>query len=204
MTYKSHFWDFPGRICSLSSFPVLDCASRPAAVRAKLNRLTFHRGHETSKAVAEHVTSAHSNVRELWRCLCYSVLNMVRCGVAGHPREWEWLGCHEIMGKRRRYRLLDLERLFWRLRTEDSAEAKRHLEAALTEAIANGQVKREPLWTESLAVGSSGFLEKIKPLILSRLETEVVEMAEDLKALQEAPASYGRKTGSKSGANDQN
>ena len=142
--------------------------------------------------------------RYLWRCLCYIELNMVRCGVVGHPREWEWLGYHEIMGKRRRYRLLDLERLCWRLGTEDPAEAKRHLEAALAEAIAKGQVKREPLWTESLAVGSNGFLEKIKPLILSRRETEVVETAEGLKALREAAASYGQKTGSKSGANDQN
>jgi len=31
----------------------------------------------------------------------------------------------------------------------------------------------EPIWTESLAVGSGGFVEKIKPMVLSRRETEV-------------------------------
>ena len=34
-------------------------------------------------------------------------LKMVRCGMVGHPREW--VGYHEIMGSRRRYRLLDLD-----------------------------------------------------------------------------------------------
>jgi putative transposase len=92
----------------------------------------------------------------LWRCLCYVELNMVRCGVVSHPRQWEWVGYHEIMGTRRRYRLLDLERLCWRLPTGDLPELSKHLEAALAEAIARDQVKREPLWTESLAVGSAG------------------------------------------------
>ncbi len=37
------------------------------------------------------------------------------------------------------------------------------------------QFKREPCWTEGLAVGSAGFLERIRPLILSRQETELVQ-----------------------------
>src|SRR6478752_2933299 len=38
--------------------------------------------------------------RYLWRCLCYIELNMVRAGVVRHPREWEWVGFHEIMRQR--------------------------------------------------------------------------------------------------------
>ena len=34
----------------------------------------------------------------LWQCLCYIELNMVRCGVVAHPRDWAWVGYHEIMG----------------------------------------------------------------------------------------------------------
>jgi hypothetical protein len=41
----------------------------------------------------------------LWRCLRYIELNMVRCAVVAHPKEWEWVGHHEIMGDRSRYRL---------------------------------------------------------------------------------------------------
>lgn len=39
-----------------------------------------------------------------------------------HPREWEWVGCHKIMEHRRRYRLLALERLCWRLRAGSLVE----------------------------------------------------------------------------------
>jgi hypothetical protein len=38
--------------------------------------------------------------------------------------------------------------------------------------MGNEHVNREPIWTESLAVGRAGFVEKIQPLILSRRETE--------------------------------
>jgi putative transposase len=51
---------------------------------------------------------------ENWECLGYIELNSVRCGVVAHPREWERVGYHEIMGQRRRYRVIDLDRLRWR------------------------------------------------------------------------------------------
>jgi Transposase and inactivated derivatives len=139
--------------------------------------------------------------RYLWRCLCYVELNMVRCGVVSHPKEWEWVGYHEIMGQRRRYRLLDLDRLYWRLGTDDAEKVRRHLEAALSDAIARGEVKREPIWTESLAVGSAGFVEKSKPMVLTRRETEVTEVGEGVSVLQETPLAYGQELTPKSARN---
>ena len=138
----------------------------------------------------------------LWRCLCYIELNMVRCGVVSHPREWEWVGYHEIMGERRRYRLLDLDRLCWRLQMADLDALRGNLSAALDEALAREQMKREPCWTECLAVGSRSFVDRIGPLILSRQETEVVEAAEGIWALQEAAVPYGLERGVKSGRNE--
>jgi putative transposase len=88
----------------------------------------------------------------LWRCLCYIELNMLRCGRVSHPCEWVWLGYHEIMGQRQRYRLLDLDRLCRRLQADSLGEVQRNLEAALGEQIAQEQFKREPCWTEGLAV----------------------------------------------------
>lgn len=85
----------------------------------------------------------------LWRCLCYIELNMVRCGKVAHPQDWEWLGYPEIMGQRQRYRLMDLERLCWRLRTENVPKLGKNLEAALRQRIAEGQLKREPCWTRA-------------------------------------------------------
>ena len=83
-------------------------------------------------------------------------------------------------------------------------ELRRQLEAALVEVIAQGKVEREALWTESLAVGSAGFVERIKPLLLSRRETEVIQTPDGLAILQELVVPYGQKTHSKNGANGQN
>jgi putative transposase len=128
----------------------------------------------------------------LWQCLTYIELNMVRCGVVAHPSQWEWLGYHEIMGRRRRYRLLDLERLCWRMGTSSLEEVRRNLEAKLGEMIKLAELRRQPCWTESLAVGEPAFLERVRPLILSRRETEIVEEGAGLWSLREAGVPYGR------------
>jgi putative transposase len=136
----------------------------------------------------------------LWRCLSYIELNMVRCGVVKHPSQWEWLGYHEIMGRRRRYRLVDLERLCWRLGTTSLVEVRKNLEAALQERIQRDGLKREPCWTESLAVGGPEFVKRIQPLMLSRRETEIVEEQPGIWALKETEVSYSSESGSKSDA----
>jgi putative transposase len=140
----------------------------------------------------------------LWRCLCYIELNMVRCGVVEHPRDWPWVGYHEMVGHRRRYRLIDVDRLCWRLRAGNIEEVRKNLVASLAERIARKEVKREPCWTESLAVGSLGFVEKVKPLILFRRETEAVPAIGNACALQETAIPYGQKTALKSAANARN
>ncbi len=65
------------------------------------------------------------------------------------------------MGRRQRYRLVDLERLCWRLGTDNLEEVRTVLEVTLKETLARDEVKREGCWTESLAVGTPAFVEKI-------------------------------------------
>ena len=134
----------------------------------------------------------------LWRCLCYIELNMVRVGVVSHPREWEWVGYREIMGERKRNRLLDLERLCWRLGTDDLGAVQNNLEASLAESLAREQVRRQPCWTESLVVGSTEFVRRMQPLILSRQETEIEEGPDGVWTLREAAAPYDKETAPKS------
>jgi len=119
-----------------------------------------------------HATLVESG-NYLWECLCYIELNMVRCGAVKHPREWEWVGYREIMGERKRYRLLDLERLCWRLGVDSLDDVRKNLSVSLTERIARNELKREPCWTQSLAVGSVDFLRKVQPQIRWRRETEI-------------------------------
>ena len=128
----------------------------------------------------------------LERCQQYIELNMVRCSVVAHPREWKWVGYHEIMGRRQRYRLLDLDRLCWRLGNVSLSEVRARLDRGLGEAIAGDQCRREGWWTESLAVGGSGFVEGIRPQILSRREMEIVEPETGIWTLREEAAPYGR------------
>jgi hypothetical protein len=79
-------------------------------------------------------------------------------------------------------------------------EVRANLEAVLQERVERDELKREPCWTESLAVGSPEFVKRMQPLILSRRETEIVEEEAGLWVLKEAEAPYGSKWGSKSGA----
>ena len=140
----------------------------------------------------------------LWRCLCSIELNRVRCGRVAHPQQWDWLGYHEILGQRRRYRVLDLDRLCWRLQADSLTEVRNNLKAALGEQIAQEQFQREPCWTEGVAVGSAAFLERIRPLILARQETELVQQDGEIWVLQEDLVPYGAKTGLKNAPNGLN
>ena len=130
-------------------------------------------------------------------CLCYIELNMVRCKVVEHPRDWEWVGFQDIMGNRKRYRLIDVERLCWRLGAANVEDVRKNLMASLAERIARDEVKRQTCWTESLAVGSQGFVETVKPLILFRSRTEMVLTTDDTWVLREALIPYGQKAGLK-------
>ena len=49
--------------------------------------------------------------KHLLNCLRYVDLNMVRAGEVAHPSEWPQCGYDELRGKRKRYRLLDLDGL---------------------------------------------------------------------------------------------
>jgi hypothetical protein len=68
-------------------------------------------------------------------------------------------------------------------------------EFSLREAMARDKMKREACWTESLAVGSKNYLERIKTLILSRQETELVSESQGMWVLQESEIPYGQKRG---------
>ena len=125
----------------------------------------------------------------LWQCLKYVELNMVRCGVVRHPRDWQWSGYGELMGLRKRNRLLDVEKLLWLLRVGEVEEFRVHLDSNLAETIAKDQLKREAKWTEALAVGSGGFVEQINANLVNRRRTECKEET-GTWVLREADASF--------------
>lgn len=64
-----------------------------------------------------HATAVDSGIH-LIQCLVYIDLNMVRAGEVTHPREWLFSGYNEIQKPRKRYGLIDHEKLI------DLVEAK--------------------------------------------------------------------------------
>ena len=90
-------------------------------------------------------------------------------------------------GESATYRVLDLERLCWRLRAGSLADLQKNLETSLAERIARNGMKRQPCWTESLAVGSQEFVQKAESLVNLRRATEIVAAGERAWALREQP-----------------
>jgi len=106
-------------------------------------------------------------------CMVYIALNMVRCRVVPHPREWPWCGYQELMGLRQRFRILDLERILALLGVSNAAEFQKHYEAMIRERIAKDELKRDPRWTEAIAVGSEPFVRNVASRIVGRQQLEI-------------------------------
>lgn len=130
----------------------------------------------------------------LWRCLKYIDLNMVRAGVVEHPSEWEWTGYKELVGERRRNRLIDQDMLCRALGLEGQEGLelvrKQHRDS-ISEALAQRELRRQGIWTESVAVGERKWVEDIGGRIRNRMGV-IIEQPdeEDLWRVKESGASY--------------
>jgi hypothetical protein len=134
-----------------------------------------------------HATAVETD-RHLIQCMLYIDLNMVRAGVVGHPSEWAFSGYNEIQALRERYALIDYEGLRELLNfrgMDDLAEAYRGwVEDALTGI---GHL-RDGKWTESVAVGSEGFVAAMKESL--KAKGRKVIGADGSYALRESPGAY--------------
>lgn len=110
-----------------------------------------------------HATAIEGGT-QLARCLTYVDMNMVRAGVVAHPREWPFGGFQELMleaaapHKRRRGFLVNSPKLM-ELTGAPSVPALLAMRSEwIHAAIRRGQLERDPIWTESVAVGSEKYL----------------------------------------------
>ncbi|MCK5803115.1 MAG: transposase, partial [Lentisphaeria bacterium] len=94
----------------------------------------------------------------LSRCLFYLDMNMVRAGVVPHPRQWRFGGYHELNGNRKRYRIIDFNRVLDLLAIPDVTAFRRWYEATLAELCLPEEHPREPHWSQAFAVGSRTWL----------------------------------------------
>ena len=98
----------------------------------------------------------------LAKCMVYIDMNMVRAGVVKHPKEWSFCGYNEIQNPRERYSLIDYRRLISLLQVRNIQDLQKACQSRVEENLTSGNDGRKRKWTESIAVGSKGFVELIK------------------------------------------
>jgi hypothetical protein len=123
-------------------------------------------------------------------CIKYIDLNMVRAGVIRHPSEWRWCGYDELVGVRQRYRLIDMERLLYWFNGLTKQQWMNEYRLEIDEAIAQKLSQRDPVWTESIAVGSEEFVRRISDEIQHRFRLDVDEVSDGIWVVREPMVSY--------------
>ena len=110
---------------------------------------------------------------QLARCLTYVDMNMVRAGVVRHPRDWPFCGYGELRRPdlRPRLRLVDTDALAALFGARDRAALLAMRDDWIDQAMRKGRIGREPIWTESLAVGSEEFLMSVRGRLGAKLRT---------------------------------
>jgi len=88
--------------------------------------------------------------------------NMVRAGVVSHPSMWPFCGYNEIQEPRRKNVLIDYEKLRDLLGVRSYDQLKMSHKGWVDEYCGDGEKSRREEWTESIAVGSGPFIEKVK------------------------------------------
>jgi putative transposase len=132
---------------------------------------------------------------QFWRCLLYVDVNMVRAGAVGHPREWDWTAWGELLGERRRNRVIDLDAVVELAGARDLASFREHYAQAVSDRLRIGVGGREPYWSESVAVGANGYVDGIQRELTNdyrRHQLERYEPSAGVMALRETAAhGYG-------------
>lgn len=133
-----------------------------------------------------HATAVESG-EHLARCMVYIDTNMVRAGVVSHPSLWSFSGYNEIQEPRRKNILIDYEKLQWLIGSGSYDQLKNSHRVWADEYLRNGAEGGQDEWTDSIAVGSKSFIEKVKSLLGFKAKgRDVIEGGEGYNLREEA------------------
>lgn len=138
-----------------------------------------------------HATAVESN-RYLRQCITYIDMNMVRAGVVEHPTQWEFCGYNEIQNPRKRKGIIDFDRLIDLLGFENYDDLKDAHYKWMDSAMQTDNSDKENKWTQSIAVGSKTFVEKMKEALGFRATGRKIIYADDTFELREVQMPYGK------------
>jgi len=89
----------------------------------------------------------------------YIKLNIVPTGAVSNTGQWQVSSFREIQEPPKRYRIIDLDSLQRLLEIDGLERLQQTLTRWVEDALHRGELKRNPVWSESVAVGNPEFLE---------------------------------------------
>ncbi len=140
--------------------------------------LNLRKGHEGS--VWEHpyhCTRIQDGIH-LLNCLRYVDLNMVRAGKVNHPADWRWCSYDELTARRKRYRIIDEDRLLSLTGYSSFPDFAAFYRKSIEDRLVAGTT-REPCWTDAVAVGSAEFVDAAKETTAYRRHMQSYEVEHD-------------------------
>jgi len=111
--------------------------------------------------------------------------------VVEHPSQWEFCGYSEIQNPRKRKGLIIFERLIGLLSYETYDELKATQDKWVESSIEADKRGKENKWTQSIAVGSKMFIEKIKAELGIRGRGKKIFGVDDTYELREVVTPFG-------------
>ena len=126
----------------------------------------------------------------LLRCLVYIDMNMVRAGAVSHPSEWLHCGYHEIQQQPSRYRLINRECLIDLCGMQSDQQLVAQHRDWIKQEVQGNVLKRETKWSESVAVGTTGFIERFQQQLGIQAAGRKVREAGDAYVLREPEIVY--------------
>ena len=136
-----------------------------------------------------HATAIEAG-EHLLRCLVYIDLNMVRNGVVAHPSLWQHGGYNEIQNPPERYSVLDREEIINCCGFSSDEQLRKEHKQWIEDFISSANNDRQPDWSESVAVGGQGFIEKIKSQLKQGSFGRKTRESDDSHILRESLAAY--------------
>jgi putative transposase len=122
--------------------------------------------------------------------MVYVDFNMVRAGVVTHPSMWPFCGYHEIRKPRKKNVLIQYDTLRALLGMNSYKSMRNQYTGWIEDSIRNREIKRDEKWTNSIAVGSKSFVDKLKSRLIGVAAGRKVKQSGDGYALQEPVTPY--------------
>jgi putative transposase len=97
----------------------------------------------------------------LARCFFYIDMNMVRAKAVKHPSNWKCSGYHELCGDRKRYRIINMNKVLECLEIRSKDQFDAWYVNNIENEVSKSYRCRQPIWSEALAIGGKEWIESL-------------------------------------------